>query len=191
MTSGLGVRDDAALVTAALTGDGRAFTEIMRNHKEPIYRFVRRYVGDADEAYDIVQDTFVAAWSALSGFDKTRPLSAWLRRIALNKCRDWSRRRQVRRFFFAAESIDASQREYAAPVLADDTAQDAKLAALDARLAALPPSLKEPLLLTVFEGLSHKEAARILNVSPKAIETRIYRARQILAGQLSQLRTED
>lgn len=191
MTSEPGVRDDAALVTAALAGDSRAFTEIMRKHKDAIYRFVRRYVGDADEAYDIVQETFVSAWSALSGFDKTRPLPAWLRRIALNKCRDWSRRRQVRRFFFAAESIDASQREYASPTSTDDTAQDIQLALLDAGLAALPPSLKEPLLLTVFEGLSHKEAARILNVSPKAIETRIYRARQILAEKLSQPPTEN
>ncbi|KAF0183404.1 MAG: RNA polymerase sigma-70 factor, ECF subfamily [Alphaproteobacteria bacterium] len=185
MTSEPGARDDAALVAAALAGDSRAFTEIMRRHKEAIYRFVRRYVGDADEAYDIVQETFVSAWSALSGFDKTRPLPAWLRRIALNKCRDWSRRRQVRRFFFAAESIDASPREIAAPTPADNADQEALLAALDARLAALPPSLKEVLILTLFEGLSQKEAARVLNVSPKAIETRIYRARQILARQLS------
>jgi RNA polymerase sigma-70 factor (ECF subfamily) len=191
MTSEPGVRDDAALVTAALAGDSRAFTEIMRIHKEPIYRFVRRYMGDADEAYDVVQDTFVAAWNALSGFDTTRPLTAWLRRIALNKCRDWSRRRQVRRFFFTAESIDSSPRDIAAPAPTDDGGLEVQLIALDAQLAALPPSLKEPLLLTLFDGLSHKEAARMLNVSPKAIETRIYRARQILARQLSQPRTED
>lgn len=191
MTPEPGERDDAALVSAALAGDSRAFTEIMRRYKVTIYCFTRRYVGDADEAYDLVQETFVSAWSALSGFDKTRPLPAWLRRIALNKCRDWSRRRQVRRFFFAAESINSSPREFAAPPPSDDDGQEAQLAALDARLAALPPSLKEPLLLTLFEGLSHKEAARVLNVSPKAIETRIYRARQILAQQMSQPRPED
>lgn len=185
MTSEPGARDDAALVSAALAGENPAFTEIMRTHKDAIYRFVRRYVGDADEAYDIVQDTFVAAWSALSGFDKTRPLSAWLRRIALNKCRDWSRRRRVRRFFFAADSIDSSPREFAAPTFTHDPAQEALLATLEVRLAALPASLKEPLLLTVFGALSHKEAARVLNLSPKAIETRIYRARQILARDLS------
>ena len=191
MTSEPGARDDAALVNAALAGDKRAFTEIMRRHKDATYRFVRRYVGDADEAYDLVQETFVSAWSALSGFDKAKPLSAWLRRIALNKCRDWSRRRQVRRFFFAAVSIDSSPREIASPAPVDDSAQEFRLAALDASLAALPQSLKEPLLLTLFEGLSHKEAARVLNISPKAIETRIYRARQILAQQLVQPRAED
>lgn len=191
MTSDSGGRDDAALVVAAVGGDNRAFTEIMRKHKNAVYRFVRQYVGDADEAYDLVQETFVAAWSALSGFDEAKPLSAWLRRIALNKCRDWSRRRKVRRFFFAAVSIDSSSQEIASPAPTDDSAQDIQLATLDASLAALPQSLKEPLLLTLFEGLSHKEAARVLNVSPKAIETRIYRARQILAQQLTTPQTED
>jgi RNA polymerase sigma-70 factor (ECF subfamily) len=190
MTSDSGARDDAALVIAALAGDNRAFTEIMRKHKDAVYRFVRQYVGDADEAYDLVQETFVAAWSALSGFDKDKPLSAWLRRIALNKCRDWTRRRKVRRFFFAAESINSSPREIASPTPADNSAQEIQLAALDAGLAALPQSLKEPLLLTLFEGLSHKEAARVLNVSPKAIETRLYRARQILAQKIAPSQTE-
>lgn len=184
MTSEPGAHEDAALVEAALAGDNRAFTEIMRTHKEAIYRFVRRYVGDADEAYDLVQETFVSAWKALPGFDKTKPLSAWLRRIALNKCRDWSRRRQVRRFFFAAAPIDNAPNQIAAPPEDDNGARDALLVALDERLAALPQSLKEPLLLTLFEGLSHKEAALVLGVSPKAVETRIYRARQILAQQL-------
>lgn len=185
MTPEPGARDDTALVSAAVAGENRAFTELMRRHKEAVYRFVRRYVGDADEAYDLVQETFVAAWSALSGFDASKPMSAWLRRIALNKCRDWSRRRQVRRFFFAAESIEGSSREYADAIATDDGASDAQLTALDAGVAALPPALKEPLLLTFFEGLSHKEAARVLHISPKAVETRIYRARQLLARQLT------
>lgn len=190
MTSETGARDDAALVSAALAGENRAFTELMRRHKDAVYRFVRRYVGDADEAYDLVQETFVAAWSALSAFDRSKPMSAWLRRIALNKCRDWSRRRQVRRFFFTAESIDSSAREYAAHPATED-ARDAQLSALDAGVAALPPALKEPLLLTFFEGLSHKEAARMLNISPKAVETRIYRARQLLAQHLTSPPVED
>lgn len=185
MTPETGARDDAALVRAALAGDNRAFTELMRRHKDSVYRFVRRYVGDPDESFDLVQETFVAAWSALAGFDNSKPMSAWLRRIALNKCRDWSRRRQVRRFFFTAESIDSSSREYTADPAAAENVRDAQLAALDASVAALPSALKEALLLTFFEGLSHKEAARILNISPKAVETRVYRARQLLAQTLA------
>lgn len=185
MTPPPGERDDATLVAAALSGEDRAFTELMRRHKEPIYRFVRRYVGDADEAYDLVQETFVAAWAALSSFDSRRPMSAWLRRIALNKCRDWGRRRQVRRFFYAAAHMDspAAQAIAATDGAADDAAER-RIIFLDGAIAALPVALKEPLILTVFEGLSQKQAAEALDLSVKAIETRVSRARQKLAEAL-------
>ncbi len=185
MTSPPGARDDAALVAAILAGDSRAFTDLMRLHKEAIYRFIRRYVGDADEAYDLVQETFVAAWSALSTFDSARPMRAWLRRIALNKCRDWSRRRMVRRFFFTAAPIDAAGKEIAAPISDASPESERQLAELDRQIAMLPDTLKEPLLLTQFEGLSHKDAAQILNTSAKAIEMRVYRARAQLAAAMA------
>lgn len=184
MTTPPGARDDAALAAAVIAGDSRAFTELMRRHKEALYRFIRRYVGDADEAYDLLQDTFLAAWSALPGFDSARPVRAWLRRIALNKCRDWSRRRSVRRFFFAAAPIDNNAHRVAIPASETDPEQERRLADLDRQIANLPAGLKEPLLLTQFEGLSHKEAAQILNISPKAVEMRIYRARAQLASGL-------
>lgn len=184
MTTPPGARDDAALAAAVIAGDSRAFTELMRRHKEALYRFIRRYVGDADEAYDLLQDTFLAAWSALPGFDSARPMRAWLRRIALNKCRDWSRRRSVRRFFFAAAPIDNNAHRVAIPASETDPGQERRLADLDRQIANLPAGLKEPLLLTQFEGLSHKEAAQILNISPKAVEMRIYRARAHLASGL-------
>lgn len=184
MTTPPGARDDAALAAAVIAGDSRAFTELMRRHKEALYRFIRRYVGDADEAYDLLQDTFLAAWSALPGFDSARPMRAWLRRIALNKCRDWSRRRSVRRFFFAAAPIDNNAHRVAIPASETEPEQERRLADLDRQIANLPAGLKEPLLLTQFEGLSHKEAAQILNISPKAVEMRIYRARAQLASGL-------
>jgi RNA polymerase sigma factor (sigma-70 family) len=181
----VGPPEDAKLVEAALTGDDAAFSALMGRHKEPLYRFVRRYVGDADEALDLVQETFVAIWTALDRYDTARPFPVWLRRVALNKCRDWSRRRQVRRFFFGAVPL-----EFAAPITADiettrqEPPLDARLASLDAAIAALPVALKEPLLLTVFEDLSHQDAATILGISAKAVETRVYRAKQRLRAAL-------
>jgi len=53
---------DAALATRAAAGDERAFTALMRRHKETVYRVARQHIGDADEAYDVVQDVFVSAW---------------------------------------------------------------------------------------------------------------------------------
>lgn len=174
--------DDDTLIADALSGDNGAFSALMGRHKEPLYRFVRRYVGDADESFDLVQETFVAGWSALTSFERGRSFPVWLRRIALNKCRDWSRRRHVRRFFFGASPLEAADKTPVAPT--DDGLHLARLAALDAAIAALPATLKEPLLLTVFDGMSHAEAAAILGVSAKAVETRVYRAKQRLRDAL-------
>ena len=175
--------DDDTLIAAALSGDNAAFSTLMGRHKEPLYRFVRRYVGDADESFDLVQETFVAGWSALNSFERGRSFPVWLRRIALNKCRDWSRRRQVRRFFFGAAPLEAADKLPAAPN--DDAPQQARLAALDAAIASLPAALKEPLLLTAFDELSHAEAGALLGISAKAVETRVYRAKQRLRETLS------
>lgn len=174
--------DDDTLIAAALGGDHGAFSALMSKHKEPLYRFVRRYVGDADESFDLVQETFVAGWSALNTFEQGRPFAVWLRRIALNKCRDWSRRRQVRRFFFTAAPLETADMMPSTP--AENGPQQARLAALDAAIASLPTALKEPLLLTVFEGMSHADAGALLGISAKAVETRVYRAKQQLRDVL-------
>ena len=185
MNASSGGSNDADLVRAALAGENAAFSALMTRHKDALYRFVRRYVGDADEAFDLVQESFVACWSALDTFDQARPFPTWLRRVAINKCRDWSRRRKVRQFFFRAASLDAAGTE-AATIDANSAGptDEGRMLALDAAIAALPAALKEPLLLTLFEDMSHQEAGRVLNVSAKAIETRVYRAKQRLRALL-------
>jgi RNA polymerase sigma-70 factor (ECF subfamily) len=174
---------EASLIERARRGDQAAYAALVRSHQDGLYRFIRRYVGDADEAYDLAQETFVSAWESLSRFDISRPAGPWLRRIALNKCRDWSRRRAVRRFFFGAVSLDASP-DAAAAALPDAASDDAVLRRLDREIAALPPGLKEPLLLTTFEGLSHQDAGAALGLTAKAIENRVGRARKRLAERL-------
>ena len=177
---------DADLVRRARAGEQRAFSLLMGRHKHWLYRFVRRYVGDADEAYDVVQDAFVSAMSNLNRYDATRPFEAWLRRIALNKCRDRARRDAVRRVFGLSRRGPEETEAVADPAAgADQTlAASAALSALDKAIAALPGALKEPLVLTVIEGLSHKEAGVLLGLSAKAVEVRVYRAKRQLAETL-------
>lgn len=180
---------DAGLVRQALAGNKAAFTTLIRRHQESLYRFIRRNVGDADEAYDLVQETFVSAWEALARFDRARPFEPWLRRIALNKCRDWSRRRSVRRFFYSARNIDAPGAQVPSPTpsnedVEDEVDRERLLRELDAAIASLPAALKEPLILTVFDGCSHQQAADVLGISTKAVETRLRRARLKLGEAL-------
>lgn len=176
-------RDDAALVAGVLAGDQRAFTQLMRRHKDGLYRFVRGYVGDASEAYDLVQEAFVAAWHALARYDRRRPFGVWLKRIAINKCRDWRRRRAVRQFFYRAEDINRPGLEIAQPIPTGSDHED-ELARLDRAIAALPPGLKEPLLLALTEDMAYREIGKALGITAKAVEVRIYRAKRALAEAL-------
>jgi RNA polymerase sigma factor CnrH len=176
-------RDDAALVAAVLAGDKRAFTQLMRRHKDNLYRFVRGYVGDASEAYDLVQEAFVAAWHALSRYDSRRSFAIWLKRIAINKCRDWRRRRAVRQFFYKAEDIARPGLDVAQPIPTSSDRED-EFARLDNAIAALPANFKEPLLLSLTGDMSHGDIGAALGITAKAVEVRIYRAKRALAEAL-------
>ncbi|HEX8568645.1 MAG TPA: RNA polymerase sigma factor [Caulobacteraceae bacterium] len=178
--------EDRELVARSLAGDQRAFSLLLARYKEPVYRLIRRYVGSSDDAYDLLQQTFVSAWTSLGRYDRARPFAAWVRTIALNKCRDWSRRSAVRRLFVTPprkdEVLEAApdpQRGAEAGMVANEDEDE-----LARELARLPAGLKEPLLLTVLEGLSQAEAGEVLGLSAKAVESRVYRARKVLADRL-------
>ena len=184
---------DSDIVRRARAGDQRAFAQLMARHKHWVYRFVRRYVGDADEAYDVVQDAFVAAMSNLHRYDPARPFDAWLRRIALNKCRDRARREAVRRAFGLSRKGPEETEAVADPAAgADQTlASSVALQALNRAIAALPAALKEPLVLTVLEGMSQKDAGALLGLTAKAVEVRVYRAKRQLAEMLDREAMDD
>lgn len=176
---------DGELATCALAGEQAAYSELVRRHRDWIYRLIRHHIGDPDEALDVTQNCFVAAFSALGRYDPERPFRLWIARIAINKCNDWARRRAVRRFLsFAAPSGTVEQvADDAVPV--DETlGGKQELERAMRAIASLPASLKEPLILRTLEGLGQAETARVLRISEKAVETRLYRARRKLGEML-------
>jgi len=181
------VEDPADLSARAAGGDRAAFSELMRQTKTALFRFVRRYVGEEQEAWDLLQDTYAAAWVNIRRYDPTRPFEAWIRTIALNKCRDWSRRRFVRRLILGGGDL-SSPEALAVPdgaESADDRIEaSGRLARLNQEMSRLPPHLKAPLLLTAIEGRSQAETAEILGLSVKTVETRVARARRKLSDAL-------
>ena len=187
MTLALGECSDGELAALALAGRQAAYRELLGRHREPVFRLVRGSIGDGDAALDVTQEAFIAAFAALKSYDGTRPFKTWVSRIAINKCRDWARRRAVRRFFSFALPIEA------AATIADDTipadqqlADRAELARVKKAISQLPLALREPLVLRTIEGLTQAETAQVLGISEKAVETRLYRARnkltQVLRG---------
>lgn len=181
------MENPADLSARAAGGDRAAFSELMRQTKTALFRFIRRYVGDEQDAWDLLQETYAAAWINIGRYDPTRPFEAWIRTIALNKCRDWSRRRFVRRLIRGGVDLSSPEAmsvpDGAAP--ADDRMEaGATLARLNEAMSRLPPHLKAPLLLTAIEGRSQAQTAEMLGLSIKAVETRVARARRKLSEAL-------
>lgn len=179
---------EQSIEVRAAGGDRAAFTTLMTATKADLYRFIRRYVGDEAEAHDVLQEAYASAWLAMRRYDPARPFDVWLRSIALNKCRDWSRRRAVRRVVRGVIGLDAPE----ATAVGDDApTPEARLddqrraEKLQHALSDLPDALKAPLLLATVEGRSHAEIASILRITPKAVETRIARARKKLSEVLA------
>lgn len=178
---------DADLALRSRSGDKHSFDALIARHKTPLYQFIRRYVGSRDEAYDILQETFIASWLALGRYDVERSFATWLRSIALNKCRDHGRRNAVRKRVY---KLFADLTTILAPRTSSPHPEATRLERLDEAIAALPAFYKEPLLLTLVNGLTQQEAAEQLRTTPKAVEMRISRARKKLTEAFSDLEAE-
>lgn len=181
MSFELGDCTDGELAALAIAGRQTAYSELMKRHREAVFRVARLHTADDDTAVDITQQTFIAAFAAIARFDVSRPFRHWVLRIALNKCRDEARRRKVRALFAFAVPLESAA-DPADPhvnIERDVASREELLRTLNA-MKALPVRLREVLLLRTVEGASQSETAGILGVTEKAVETRLRRARNKL-----------
>ncbi|WP_428680677.1 RNA polymerase sigma factor [Sphingopyxis sp.] len=187
MTGDLSQFGDRDLAALALSGRQDAYREFLARYKAPVFRLIRANVGDEGEAMDLTQESFVAGFAALARYDGDRPFRVWISRIALNKCRDWTRRRAVRSFFTRALPLEAAY-DVAGdiPTVEMVAADRAQLARVQRAILDLPANLREVIVLRGIEELSQAEAAGMLGVSEKTIETRLYRARARLREMLDE-----
>ncbi len=187
MTGDLSQCSDRDLAALALSGRQDAYREFLARYKIPVFRLIRSNVGDENEAMDLTQESFVAGFAALGRYDGGRPFRIWISRIALNKCRDWARRRAVRSFFTRALPLEAAYDVAGeGPTVEAEAADRAQLARVQKAIADLPSNLREVIVLRGIEELNQSEAAEMLGVSEKAIETRLYRARGRLREMLGE-----
>lgn len=160
---------DDALVMRARRGDAAAFSEIFERYQHRIVNYIYGLVHDRELANDLAQESFLKAYRALPRMDDDLRLAPWLYRIAGNTAFSALRRRRLIRWL---------------PLLNDgittgDMDHDvAEAEAVHRALATLPAKYAAPLLLHSHEGLSCNEIAEILGISPGAVKTRLFRARE-------------
>ncbi len=185
------VNGDAALVARAQAGDTAAFDELVSRYERKIYRLARNITNNDQDAEEVLQETFLKAYSHLNGFQGHSKFYTWLVRIAVNEALMKLRKRKSDRTISLDEGIDIGEdlmvREIA--VWDDDPEQrysQVELRAiLDEAIASLRPAFRTVFVLRDIEELSTEETAQALDLSIPAVKSRLLRARLQLREKLT------
>lgn len=170
--------DERTWIDRAKQGDQAAFEAIVQRYERQIFAFIVRMMGDADDAYDLTQDSSLKAYRALGRTSDDLNLSAWLHRIASNACLDVLRRRQRVRWL----PWEGPRHDH---LLLGGPADDPERVALSQEtrvcvqrvLDRMTPRHRLALLLREVEGLGCAEIGQVLHLSRSAARSALYRAR--------------
>lgn len=161
----------------AQKSDTRAFESLYRVHVDRVYGLCLRMTGNAHEAEDCVQETFIQAWSKLDRFRGDSSLGTWLHRIAVNTVLGRSRksRREQDRLRAVAEAADG-------PATMGDSGE---LRDLEQAMEELPSGARHVFVLHAVYGYSHDETGEMLGIASGTSKAQLHRARRLLAQQLN------
>ena len=183
---------DQADMARLVEGRDDALNPLMERHGARLFHYLIRVLQDEAEAADLAQETFVRVYQNRARFDPDRKFSTWLYAIATNLARDrlrWlARHPQVS--IESRDDDDAGLKNVLPanqPTPPETLEAEERAAAVRRALAELPEELRLPLVLAEYEERSHAEIAAVLDCSAKAVEMRLYRARQQLRAKLAPL----
>jgi RNA polymerase sigma-70 factor, ECF subfamily len=178
------VPDDADLVARVLGGDKPAYETLIRRHNQRLFRAARAIVRDDDEAEDVVQQAWVAAYQSLAGFRGDASLTTWLTRIVVNEALGRRRRRQKGEHLALIDPEARAVPDGKSPEEEAATGELGRL--LEAHIDRLPDIYREVLVLRDVEEMTTAETAACLGVSEETVRVRLHRARREMQASLSE-----
>jgi len=185
-------RSDVELLECARQGDSVAFAMLVRRHDRYLYRVARSVLRDEAEAEDVVQQTYLRAFTKIADFQGHANLKTWLTRIALNEA---YQRRQRRRSLVALGEIDTAEERarsqaYLSPLTSSSPEAEAARSQirrlLERAIDDLPLAFRTVFVMREVEDASVEEVATILGIKPETVRTRVHRARVMLRESLGE-----
>jgi RNA polymerase sigma-70 factor (ECF subfamily) len=177
-------KDDFELVNAFRSGDGKAFEEIVRRYQRQVANIIYLTLGNREEVDDLSQEVFVRVFRSLDRFEFDSSLYSWIYRIAVNLCIDEIRRKRIRKLipldFLTESKLEGERREKTSATGSDELLQKEKKEIIRDALDQLSPIHRTVILLREYQDLSYGEIAKTLRISPQAVKSRIFRAREEL-----------
>ena len=176
-------KDDEELLALVQDGSRPAFAELVTRHTDRFYRLAYRYVQSRETAEDLVQDAFLKLWEDPAKWQSHRgtKFTTWFYRIVVNLCLDWQKRKRpmpLNEDIPLADERDPPDAELI-------RSQEQKL--LEREIAALPERQRTALNLCFDEGLTNQEAADVMGIGLKALQSLIMRAKTTLKDRMNAL----
>ena len=176
---------ELAWLTQAQRGDVNAFVQLVEAYKRPVYNLAYRMLGNATDAEDATQETFLRMYAKLHTYRPERKLASWVLSIAAHYCIDRLRRRRIPFVSLDDESVELTSRQpLPEEVLLDGEARGE----VHALVARLTPEYRAPVILHYWYDLTYKEIAEVMGLTPQAVKTRLHRARQQMAAKIEEPR---
>ncbi len=166
--------DDHDLLKKFQGGDESAFNIIVRRYQEKIYWTAKRFLGDHDEADDVVQEVFVKAYSAFKDFRGESGVYTWLYRITVNLSLNAIRRKKVRDFLRLDELLTPHDSETPTPVEVMEHEEQQKL--IERAISQLPEKQKKVFVLRYYEEMPYEEISSILKTSIGGLKANYFHA---------------
>ncbi len=187
--------DEKLLLSYRADRDQRMFETLVHRYEKELFGYLRHYLGSAEMAEDVFQQTFFQVHLKCDQFEAGRKVRPWLYTVATNQAIDYQRRNQRHRLFSLDRAVGGISGEEAsglANLLGADTdgpAEDAETAemheALRREVDALPELSRHVVLLVYFQGLKYREAAEVLSVPVGTVKSRLHTAVKQLTESLS------
>jgi RNA polymerase sigma factor (sigma-70 family) len=177
---------DSALAQQSLAGDQRAFELLVQRYSTPLFNFIYHFLGEYDQACDILQQVFLQLYISLPTLRIGEPLKAWLFQVARNRCLDELRRKRAIHF---SELEATSDEDDLSPLVAlpDNSPLPEELAerrdlqqTLQKAIMSLPPKFRAVVSLRYANQLSFSEIGRALNMPEATAKTYFQRAKPLL-----------
>ena len=184
---------DEQMVERALSGDPEAFGEIVRRWERRIFALTFGMLGREEDARDATQETFFAAFRNLRGFRGEAKVSSWLHRIAVNQCITRQRRSKVRSETALDDEAEKNAAVFISPVdVSPARAVENREQSIAVRRAvcALPPDLRQVVVMKEFEELTFQEISDVLDVPLSTVKSRLYTALRQLHMRLQKFGSE-
>jgi RNA polymerase sigma-70 factor (ECF subfamily) len=165
----------------AQKGDSQAFTCLVETYERPVYNLCYRMLGNAQDAEDAAQETFLRAYKSLKRYDPERPFSTWLLSIAAHYCIDQIRKRKVN--LVSIEELPIPDLPESSPGIETSLGRKEEQTRIRSVLGILDPTDRAAIVMYYWYDFSYEEICQALSLTTSALKSRMHRSRRAMAEE--------